>query len=37
MSNDVIFTAQLISIIVFIFSVFGIYRLLVSNKDVVVK
>lgn len=37
MSNDVIFYTQIISISVFIFVLFGIYRSLVSNKDSVIE
>ncbi len=33
MSNDVIFGTQIISIIVFILTVFGLYKLLISQKD----
>jgi hypothetical protein len=37
MRNEVIFTTQLISIIVFILALFGIYRSLVSNKDSIIQ
>lgn len=37
MSNDVIFWTQLASIVTLIFSVFGLYRLLVEKKDATIQ
>ena len=37
MSNDVIFWTQVASIVVFVFSVFGLYRLLVDQKDATIE
>ncbi len=37
MSNDTIFFTQIVSIIVFILALFGIYRSLVSQKDGVIE
>lgn len=37
MSNDVIFFTQIVSIIVFILALFGIYRSLVAQKDGVIE
>lgn len=37
MTNDIIFFTQLVSIIVFVFTVFGLYRLLVNQKDAVIQ
>lgn len=33
MTNNAIFATQLVSIVVFVFTVFGLYRLLVKQKD----
>lgn len=37
MTNDIIFFTQLVSIVVFVFTVFGLYRLLVNQKDAVIQ
>ena len=37
LSNDVIFGAQIITIVTFVFTLFGLYRLLVSQKDAVIQ
>ena len=37
MSNDTIFFTQIVSIVVFILALFGIYRSLVSQKDGVIE
>ena len=37
MSNDVIFFTQIVSIVVFILALFGIYRSLVAQKDGVIE
>lgn len=37
MSNDVIFFTQIASIVVFVLALFGIYRLLVAQKDGVIE
>lgn len=37
MTNDVIFWTQIASIVVFVFSVFGLYRLLVDQKDATIQ
>lgn len=37
MSNDIIFYTQIASVIVFILTLFGVYRSLVENKDSVIE
>ena len=37
MNNEIIFYTQLVSLVVFILSLFGIYRSLVSNKDSLIE
>ena len=37
MSNDTIFWTQIASIVVFVFSVFGLYRLLIEQKDATIQ
>lgn len=37
MTNEIIFTTQLASIIAFILTIFVLYRLLVSNKDAIIQ
>ena len=37
MSNDVIFWTQIASIVAFVFSIFGLYRLLVDQKDATIQ
>ncbi len=37
MSNEIIFYTQITSIVVFVLAVFGIYRLLVEQKDSVIQ
>lgn len=37
MTNDIIFFTQVVSIVVFVLTVFGLYRLLVNQKDAVIQ
>ncbi len=37
MSNEVIFWTQISSIVAFVLSVFGLYRLLVDQKDATIQ
>jgi len=37
MTNTIIFYTQILSIVVFVFTIFGLYRLLVSQKDSVIE
>ncbi len=37
MSNDVIFWTQIASFVAFVFSIFGLYRLLVDQKDATIQ
>lgn len=37
MSNDVIFWTQIVTIVAFVFLVFGLYRLLVDQKDATIQ
>ncbi|MEO7482093.1 MAG: hypothetical protein ABIT70_15890, partial [Sulfuriferula sp.] len=37
MSNEVIFWTQIASILAFVFSVFGLYRLLIDQKDATIQ